>query len=165
MMFCLAVLVILAYDVWKAFWFTDPATGASAFGIGVGTLLLATNVALLSGYLFGCHSMRHVVGGCVDQLSQAPMGVKAYSCVSCLNRKHMVWAWCSLTVGFVTCTSVVFHGRVAGHPNLVMPEHQTHEHDVLVMAQAARGPGRLSRPHRRRRSVSSANPSPGRRTR
>ena len=28
-------------------------------------------------------------------------GVKAYSCVSCLNRKHMAWAWFSLfTVGF-----------------------------------------------------------------
>ena len=40
-------------------------------------------------------------GGCVDELSRAPMGVRAYSCVSCLNRRHMVWAWCSLfTVGF-----------------------------------------------------------------
>jgi hypothetical protein len=95
------VLVILASDVWKAFWFTDPATGAESFGVGVGTLLLAVNTVLLGGYLFGCHSMRHVVGGCVDELSRAPMGVRAYSCVSCLNRRHMVWAWCSLfTVGF-----------------------------------------------------------------
>ena len=31
---------------------------------------------LLSGYLFGCHSLRHVVGGCVDQLSRAPLGVR-----------------------------------------------------------------------------------------
>jgi hypothetical protein len=95
------VLVILAFDVWKAFWFTDPATGTESFGIGVGTLLLAVNTVLLGGYLFGCHSMRHVLGGCVDELSRAPMGVQAYSCVSCLNRRHMVWAWCSLfTVGF-----------------------------------------------------------------
>ena len=72
-----------------------------SFGIGVGTLLLATNVVLLGGYLFGCHSMRHVVGGCVDELSRAPLGVSAYACVSCLNRRHMVWAWSSLfTVGF-----------------------------------------------------------------
>ena len=62
------VLLILAFDVWKAFWFTDPATGAVSFGIGVGTLVLATNAVLLSGYLFGCHSMRHVVGGCVDRV-------------------------------------------------------------------------------------------------
>ena len=101
MFLSVAVLGILAYDAWQGFWFTDPATGATSFGIGVGTLLLATNVVLLGGYLFGCHSMRHVVGGCVDQLSRAPLGVQAYSCVSCLNRQHMVWAWCSLfTVGF-----------------------------------------------------------------
>jgi hypothetical protein len=95
------VLMILAYDVWKAFRFTDPATGTASFGVGLGSLLLATNVVLLSGYLFGCHSMRHVVGGCVDQLSRVPIGLRAYSCVSCLNRGHMRWAWCSLfTVGF-----------------------------------------------------------------
>jgi hypothetical protein len=96
-----AVLIILALDAWNAFWFTDPATGAVRFGIGIGTLVLGTNVVLISGYLFGCHSMRHVVGGCVDQLSRAPLGVRAYDCVSCLNRRHMVWAWTSLfTVGF-----------------------------------------------------------------
>ena len=45
--------------------------------------------------------MRHVVGGCVDQLSRVPIGLTAYSCVSCLNRGHMRWAWFSLfTVGF-----------------------------------------------------------------
>jgi hypothetical protein len=95
------VLFILAYDVWKAMWFTDAATGATRFGIGVGTIVLAANVVMLGGYLFGCHSMRHVVGGCVDQLSRAPLGLKAYECVSCLNRGHMRWAWISLfTVGF-----------------------------------------------------------------
>ena len=69
-----ACSLILAYDVWKALWFTDPATGAESFGIGVGTLVLAANVVLLSGYMFGCHSLRHLVGGCVDQLSRAPLG-------------------------------------------------------------------------------------------
>ena len=97
----LGVLIILAVDVWHAMWFADPATGRVSFGIGVGTLVLTANVFLLSGYLFGCHSMRHLVGGCVDQLSRAPLGVRAYSCVTCLNRRHMVWAWTSLfTVGF-----------------------------------------------------------------
>ena len=37
--------------------------GEVTFGIGVGTLILLANVVLLGGYLFGCHSMRHVVGG------------------------------------------------------------------------------------------------------
>jgi len=95
------VLLLLAYDAWRGFWFTNPATGAAAFGIGVGSLVLTVNVVLLGGYLFGCHSMRHVAGGCLDQLSRAPLGGRAYSCVSCLNRRHMAWAWASLfSVGF-----------------------------------------------------------------
>ena len=95
------VWLILAFDAWNACWFADQATGTESFGIGIGTLLLATNTVLLGGYLFGCHSMRHVVGGCADQLSRVPIGTRAYSCVSCLNRWHMLWAWCSLvTVGF-----------------------------------------------------------------
>jgi hypothetical protein len=97
----MAVLLVLAFDVWKAFWFTDATTGTVSFGIGVGSLLLTINTMLLGGYLFGCHSLRHVAGGCVDELSRAPFGLPAYSCVSCLNRQHMTWAWCSLfTVGF-----------------------------------------------------------------
>jgi hypothetical protein len=97
----LIVLLILAYDAWKAMWFTDPATGAESFGIGVGTIVLVVNAVLLSGYLFGCHSMRHIAGGCVDSLSRAPLGLKAYDCVSCLNRGHMNYAWASLfSVGF-----------------------------------------------------------------
>ena len=95
------VLMILAIDAWQAMWFTDAATGAVRFGIGVGTIVLTANVVLLGGYLFGCHSMRHVTGGCVDYLSRAPFGTRAYDCVSCLNRRHMLWAWCSLfVVGF-----------------------------------------------------------------
>src|SRR5262249_40488294 len=95
------VLLILAVDAWRGFWFADPATGSVKFGVGVGSIVLALNAILLGGYLFGCHSMRHVVGGCVDQLSRAPLGLRAYQCVSCLNRRHMAWAWSSLfTVGF-----------------------------------------------------------------
>jgi hypothetical protein len=95
------VLVLLYVDVWHALWFVNPTTGQQSFGIGVGTLVLALNTFLLSGYLFGCHCMRHLAGGCVDRLSNAPLGVTAYGCVSRLNRQHMVWAWSSLfTVGF-----------------------------------------------------------------
>ena len=73
-----------------------------SFGIGVGTLVLATNAALLTAYLFGCHTLRHLVGGGADQLSHRPrLALQTYSCVSCLNRRHMLWAWCSLcSVGF-----------------------------------------------------------------
>jgi hypothetical protein len=91
----LCFLLILGYDVWKAFWFDD------GFGIGVGTLVLLANVVLLSCYTLGCHSLRHLVGGLLDRLAQRPIRKKTYDCVSCLNRRHMIWAWCSLfSVGF-----------------------------------------------------------------
>ncbi|HWE04804.1 MAG TPA: hypothetical protein VG326_20530 [Tepidisphaeraceae bacterium] len=96
--FYLAVcfIVLLAWDVVKATQFTDAA-GKAHFGIGVGTLVLAANVWLLGGYTFGCHSLRHLIGGRRDEISKASGACrKAYDCVSCLNRSHMVWAWCSL---------------------------------------------------------------------
>ena len=89
-------LFVLAYDVWVAMWFTDPATGATSFGIGVGTLVLAVNVCLLGGYTLGCHSLRHLVGGIKDRLSGSPARLTAYRCVGCFNRRHMRWAWASL---------------------------------------------------------------------
>ncbi len=92
----LVFLVILASDAYKAMWFLDPTTGRRSFGIGVGTIVLAINVILLGGYTLGCHSLRHLVGGYLDQLSRAPVRKKSYDCVSCLNRGHMRWAWLSL---------------------------------------------------------------------
>jgi len=89
-------LLFLAYDVWKALWFTDSATGEKSFGLGVGTLVLAVNVVFLGGYTFGCHSLRHAVGGFLDHFSGRPVRRNLYRCVSCFNRKHMVWAWLSL---------------------------------------------------------------------
>jgi len=97
----LIFIVLLAYDVWKALWFEDPTTGEVSFGVGLGTLILAINVTLLSGYSLGCHSLRHLIGGFMDRLSGAPGRRKAYVCVSALNRGHMRWAWLSLcSVGF-----------------------------------------------------------------
>lgn len=96
----LGFLVLLAHDVWKALWFTDAA-GNTSFGIGVGTLVLATNVILLGSYTLGCHSMRHWVGGVLRRISERPVRKAAYDCSSCLNRGHMRFAWASLiSVGF-----------------------------------------------------------------
>jgi hypothetical protein len=91
-------LFILSWDVWKALWFTNPATGAVEFGIGVGTLVLAVNVVCLGGYTLGCHSMRHILGGFRDQFSRTPSFRLPYRCSSCLNRAHNGWAWTSLLV-------------------------------------------------------------------
>jgi len=89
-------LLILSYDVWLALWFTDPATGQTEFGVGVGTLVLAVNVVLLSSYTLGCHSIRHLVGGCKDEVSKSSLRSACYSCSSTLNGRHMLFAWCSL---------------------------------------------------------------------
>jgi hypothetical protein len=92
---------ILAYDVWKAVHFSNPATGRDSFGIGIGTIVLAINVYLLGGYTFGCHSLRHLIGGFRDQLGGSKSAFAAYRCVTCLNSRHMMWAWMSLFwVGF-----------------------------------------------------------------
>src|SRR5262245_2480667 len=77
----LVFIAFLSYDVWLALWFTDPATGAQTFGIGVGTLILAVNVVLLASYTWGCHVLRHVVGGQLDEVSKIPACDFAYMCV------------------------------------------------------------------------------------
>jgi hypothetical protein len=92
----LLFLVVLAHDVWQALWFTDATTGRVAFGIGVGTIVLALNVVLLACYTFGCHSLRHIVGGYLDRMADRPVRRTAYNCASCFNRWHMRWAWMSL---------------------------------------------------------------------
>ena len=92
----LIFLVILAWDVWKAMWFLNPVTGRTEFGIGVGTLVLALNVVLLTSYTLGCHSLRHLVGGRLDNLSRAPMRHACYVGCSKLNARHMRFAWFSL---------------------------------------------------------------------
>jgi hypothetical protein len=95
----LVFIVLLAHDVWKALWFDD--NGVTHFGVGVGTLVLLANTTLLACYTFGCHSLRHLVGGFLDQISRRPIRKKAYDCVSCLNSRHMRFAWLSLfSVGF-----------------------------------------------------------------
>jgi hypothetical protein len=91
----LVFLVILAHDVWKALWFPVPGTGRTELGVGVGTLVLAVNLALLVLYTFGCHSLRHLVGGRCDRLPSSARA-SVYRCASCLNGRHMLWAWCSL---------------------------------------------------------------------
>jgi len=92
----LGFIVVLGHDAWKATWFEDAATGTVSFGIGVGTLVLTMNVILLGCYTFGCHSLRHLIGGRFDRFTKNPVRTTTYDCVSCLNRRHMLWAWMSL---------------------------------------------------------------------
>ncbi len=89
-------LMVLAHDVWKAMWFEDTVAGTTTFGLGAGTIVLAMNVVFLGGYTFGCHSLRHLIGGDMDEMSKRPSCHLAYRWVSSLNHRHMIWGWCSL---------------------------------------------------------------------
>jgi hypothetical protein len=86
---------ILGWDVIEAFrW--EGADGARHFGVGVGTIVMLVNVCLLASYTFGCHSLRHLVGGWMDKFSGRPLRKVAYDCVTACNSRHMLFAWCSL---------------------------------------------------------------------
>jgi hypothetical protein len=91
----LAFLIFLSIDVWKALWF-PTADGGTELGVGLGTLVLLANTVLLSGYTLGCHSLRHLVGGGRDVLSNRPLQKACVEGCSALNRRHMLFAWCSL---------------------------------------------------------------------
>jgi hypothetical protein len=98
--FALIFNVILTYDAVLGYIFID-SDGSKSFGVGVGSLVLTLNAILLAGYSFGCHSLRHIVGGKKDCVSASPLRHKTWQCVSCFNRGHMQWAWVSLFwVGF-----------------------------------------------------------------
>lgn len=89
-------IVLLAIDAWNGF-----MAWPDGFHVNVGSLVLLINVILLGAYTFGCHSLRHLVGGFKDVISRSPVRKTAYDCVSCLNAWHMRFAWFSLFwVGF-----------------------------------------------------------------
>jgi len=89
-------VVLLAYDAWKGLWFIDSTSGQTSIGLGVGSIVLIMNAVLLGGYTFGCHSFRHLVGGIKNKLSRSPVRKVVYDCSSCLNKRHMNFAWFSL---------------------------------------------------------------------
>lgn len=96
MYLALVFIVLLARDAWDGFmgW-------PDGFHVNVGSIVLLINVVLLGSYTLGCHSLRHLIGGIKDVLSTSPVRKKAYDCVSCLNARHMRFAWFSLFwVGF-----------------------------------------------------------------
>ena len=84
------VLFFLWVDAFKAFKFED------GYGIGVGTLVLIANAALLTMYSLSCHSFRHLIGGNLDVFSKCPTRFRLWGKASALNEHHMFWAWVSL---------------------------------------------------------------------
>ena len=111
--------------------------------MNVGSLVLTLNVILLGSYTLGCHSLRHLIGGFKDVISSSPARKKAYDCVSCLNARHMRFAWFSLFwVGFsdLYVLSLLTDGYLDGLETvLVMAEYQQFDYDVLVIGAGGAG--------------------------
>ena len=102
-------VAFLLYDAILAFDF------AGRFGVGVGTVLMAVNVVLLSGYTFGCHAVRHLAGGELDCFSCSRVARarwRLWRGVTVLNVKHDRWAWASLAS--VWLTDLYIRGLVHG---------------------------------------------------
>jgi hypothetical protein len=86
----LVVLAFLWWDAFLAFRFSGR------FGMGMGTLVLLINAALLSLYSLSCHSCRHLCGGSVNVFSTAPTRYSLWRGITRLNEHHMLFAWVSL---------------------------------------------------------------------
>lgn len=91
-------LLFLWKDAFDAFFFRGRL-GAAEFGVGFGSLIMLANVTLLTLYTFSCHSLRHLAGGKLDCFSCSAFGPprhNAWSLLSVLNERHMLFAWLSL---------------------------------------------------------------------
>lgn len=91
--FALALVVILSYDGIRAFFFDEGV------GIGLGTLVLLINAVAIAGYTFGCHSLRHLIGGGLDCFSCSPLSRirhRGWRFVSFFNARHGELAMFSL---------------------------------------------------------------------
>ncbi|GAA3037661.1 hypothetical protein [Actinokineospora globicatena] len=75
---------------------TYDAVVALTHGLGVGNLILLTNVVLLWAYTLSCHSCRHIAGGRLKHFSKHPVRYRAWTLVSKLNVHHMRLAWTTL---------------------------------------------------------------------
>jgi len=83
--------VILTIDAVVAFQF--PGQG---IGVGLGTIVLCVNAALLWLYTLSCHACRHLCGGQVRSFSKHPLRHWLWKVVTPLNARHMQFAWASL---------------------------------------------------------------------
>jgi len=70
--------------------------------MGLGTIVLLINAALIWAYTLSCHSCRHIVGGRLKHFSKHPVRYWAWGNVSKLNARHMQLAWVSLVWLVVT---------------------------------------------------------------
>ncbi|MDP6906280.1 MAG: hypothetical protein QF440_02565 [Candidatus Thalassarchaeaceae archaeon] len=90
----LAYLPLLSWDVYLA-----ARHDGGTWVISVGTLVLALNVLMLTGYTLGCHAFRHIIGGGSNDWTSTPIArlkYKLWNFSTKLNEHHKDWALYSL---------------------------------------------------------------------
>jgi hypothetical protein len=88
----LAFACLLTYDAVLSFRNADHEWGH----MGLGTVVLIVNSAMIWLYTLSCHSCRHIVGGRLRHFSKHPVRYQFWTLVSKLNGTHGRWAWASL---------------------------------------------------------------------
>src|ERR1700726_4305168 len=107
----LAFNVILSADAVIAF-----RNHAGQWGhMGLGTLVLIVNAALLWMYSLSCHACRHITGGRLKHFSKHPVRYWMWTQVSKLNTRHMLYAWITLGTLMLTDFYVMLVSRGAIH--------------------------------------------------
>jgi hypothetical protein len=118
--FLYVAIIVLAF-LWKDAVDTFFPGGRPA--VHLGSLLFLVNVVLLSGYTFGCHAFRHIVGGNLDCYSCARGGmlrVRLRRGVGRLTAYHAAWAWLSLfSVGFADVFVRLLGAGVISDPRIL----------------------------------------------
>ncbi|HEU4423830.1 MAG TPA: hypothetical protein VFR67_14965 [Pilimelia sp.] len=95
-----AAVIISLINTYDALLAHQTADGE--FGLGLGNVILWTNVILLWAYTVSCHSCRHIVGGRLKHFSRHPLRYRFWTFVSKLNTRHMQLAW--ITLGTLALT-------------------------------------------------------------
>ena len=83
--------------------------------MGLGTVLLLINAALIWLYTLSCHSCRHIMGGKLKHFSKHPARYWMWQQISKLNGRHMLLAWVSLGWLVVTDFYIILlaHGTIS----------------------------------------------------
>jgi hypothetical protein len=118
----LVFVPLLWYGALRSFYNTegviDGESVDTGWGIGLGSIILCLNAALLMMYTFSCHSFRHLVGGGIDCFSCVNRTRKrVWDRVSVWNVNHRLYAWTSLV--WIASTDVYI--RLVANGNISDP--------------------------------------------
>jgi hypothetical protein len=102
----------LAYDAIAAFYYEGRPH------LGLGNAIMVVNVVCLLAYTFGCHALRHLVGGGKDCFSCHRARYQLWRGVTALNVNHALWAWVSMFSVWATDVYIrlLIHGVIPRGP-------------------------------------------------